>query len=108
MVTHVDENDPRLDVKDIKYHGEKGDVFAHFAKPKGNAKLPGVVIVHEIYGLVPHIKDVTRRMALEGFLAIAPDALSSFGGTPDNPDERRTLMQKLDPQENLKNYLAAV
>lgn len=108
MVTHVPEDDPRLDVEDIRYHGEKGDVLAHFAKPKGNVKLPGVVIIHEIWGLVPHIKEVTRRVALEGYLAIAPDALSPFGGTPDNPDERRPLMQKLDNQENLKNYVAAV
>lgn len=108
MVTHVPEDDPHLDVKDIKYHGEKGDVSAHFAKPKGNVKLPGVVIIHEVWGLVPHIKEVTRRVALEGFLAIAPDALSPFGGTPDNPDDSRSLIQKLDNQENLKNFVAAV
>jgi len=108
MVTHVAENDLRLDVEDIKYKGGKGEVFAHFAKPKGSAKLPGVLVIHEIYGLVPHIKEVTRRIALEGYLAIAPDAMSPFGGTPENPDERRALMQKLDTQENLKNYVAAV
>jgi len=108
LVTHVPEDDPRLDVEDIKYRGEKGDVLAYFAKPKDNAKLPGIVIIHEIWGLVPHIKEVARRTALEGFLVIAPDALSPFGGTPDNPDERRPLMQKLDSQENSKNYLAAV
>lgn len=108
LISHVPEDDPRLEVADIKYPGEKGDVLAHFAKPKGAVKLPGVVVIQEIYGLVPHIKDVTRRVALEGFLAVAPDALSPFGGTPDNPDDCRSLMQKLDAKENLNNYVAAV
>jgi carboxymethylenebutenolidase len=108
LVDHVSEDDPRLEVADIRFPGEKGDVLAHFAKPKGNAKLPGVVVIQEIYGLVPHIKEVARRFALEGYIAVAPDALSPFGGTPVNPDERRPLMQKLDVQENLSNYLAAV
>lgn len=108
IVSHVSEDDPRLDVADIKYHGAKGEVLAHLAKPKGAEKIPGVLVIHEIYGLVPHIKDVTRRFALEGFLAIAPDAMSPFGGTPDNPDERRSIMQKLDPEDNLSNYIAAV
>ncbi|MBM3291788.1 dienelactone hydrolase family protein [Candidatus Bathyarchaeota archaeon] len=108
LVTHVSENDPRLEVADIKYPSEKGEIIAHFAKPKGAAKRGGVIVIHEIWGLVPHIKEVARRFALEGYLVIAPDALSPFGGTPENSDERRPLMQKLDPQDNLKNYLAAV
>jgi len=83
----VPKEDPRLHVEDIKYRGETGDVSAHFAKPKGEAKLPGVVVICEIWGLVDHIKEVARRVALEGFLAIAPDALSPLGGTPEGLDD---------------------
>lgn len=108
MSARVPREDPRLDVEDIKYPGETGDVLAHYARPKGDEKLPGVVVIQEIWGLVPHIEDVTRRFALEGFLAIAPDALSPLGGTPDDVDEARTLMRELDSQETTKNYVAAV
>lgn len=108
MSTRVPREDPRLIVEDLKYPGEKGDVLAHYARPIGDEKLPGVVVIQEIWGLVPHIKDVTRRVALEGFLAIAPDALSHLGGTPDNVDEARSLMRELDVHETTKNYVAAV
>jgi carboxymethylenebutenolidase len=104
----VPEDDPRLYVKNIKYPGDTGEVLAHFARPKGDAKLPGVIVIHENRGLVPHIKDVARRVALEGFLAIAPDAVSPLGGTPEDVNESRSLMRKLDSQETVKNYVAAV
>ena len=65
----VPKEDPRLYVENIKYPGETGDVLAHFARPKGDIKVPGVIVIHENRGLVPHIKDVARRVALEGFLA---------------------------------------
>jgi len=71
-------------VEDITYPGETGDVLAHFARPKGDLKLPGVVVIHENRGLNPHTEDVARRVALEGFLAIAPNALSPLGGTPED------------------------
>ncbi len=104
----VPKDDPRLYVENIKYPGETGDVLAHFARPKGDEKLPGVIVIHENRGLNPHTEDVARRVALEGFLAIAPNALSPFGGTPEDVNEARTLMRKLDRQSTLKNYLAAV
>jgi len=104
----VPKDDPRLHVENIKYPGETGDVLAHLARPKGEAKLPGVIVIHENRGLVPHIQDVARRVALEGFLAVAPDALSPLGGTPEDVDEGRTLMRKLDSQATIKNYVAAV
>lgn len=104
----VPKDDPRLYVENIKYPGETGDVLAHFARPKGDEKLPGVIVIHENRGLNPHTKDVARRVALEGFLAIAPDALSPLGGTPEDVSEARLLMRKLDSQATLKNYLAAV
>lgn len=104
----VPEDDPRLQVESIKYPGETGEVLAHFARPKGDAKRPGVIVIHENRGLVPHIKDVARRVALEGFIAIAPDALSPLGGTPEDVNESRSLMRKLDSQTTVKNYVAAV
>jgi carboxymethylenebutenolidase len=69
--------------------------------------LPGVVVIHENRGLNPHIEDVTRRMALEGFVALAPDFLSASGGTPENEDQAREQIGKLDPEWTLKAALAA-
>ena len=108
MSFHVSEKDPQLHVKNIKYPGETGEVQAHYARPKGDEKLPGVVVIPEIWGLVPHIEEVARRVALEGFQAIAPDPLSPLGGTPDDADEARAMMRELDEQENTKNFVAAV
>lgn len=104
----VPKDDPRLYVENIKYPGETGDVLAHFARPKGDEKLPGVIVIHENRGLNPHTEDVARRVALEGFLAVAPDALSPLGGTPADVNEARALMQKLDSQATIKNFVAAV
>ncbi len=104
----VPKDDPRLYVEDIKYPGETGEILAHFARPKGDLKLPGVVIIHENRGLNPHTEEVARRVALEGFLAIAPNALSPLGGTPEDVDEARSLMQKLDSQSTIQNFVAAV
>jgi len=104
----VPEDDPRLEAGYITYPGETGDVRAYSAKPKGGAKLSGVIVIHENRGLNPHTEDVARRVAIEGFMAIAPDALSPLGGTPKNPDEARPLFQKLDREANTKNFMAAV
>ena len=108
MCAHVPEDDPRLDVKKITYPGETGEVLAHFAKPKGDEILPCVIIIHENRGLNPHTEDVARRVALEGFLAIAPNALSPLGGTPNDADEARTRMGTLDSDEIIGNFVAAV
>jgi carboxymethylenebutenolidase len=104
----VPKDDPRLKTGYIKYPGATGEVRAHFARPKGDAKLPGLVVVHENIGLVPHIEDVTRRVALEGLLAIGPDALSPLGGTPKDSDKAKSLQRKLDSQSTVNNYIAAV
>ncbi|MCK4645630.1 MAG: dienelactone hydrolase family protein [Candidatus Aminicenantes bacterium] len=104
----VPKDDPRLHVENIKYPCETGDVRAHLARPKGETKRPGVIVIHENRGLNPHTEDVARRVALEGFLAIAPDALSPFGGTPEDVSEARALMRKLDSKATIKNYVAAV
>jgi carboxymethylenebutenolidase len=105
----IPKHDPRLDTEYLKYPGVAGDVRAYSARPKGEIKkIPGVIVIHENRGLNPHIEDVTRRVALEGFLAVAPDALSSFGGTPEDEGKAQTLIGQLDEHTNLKNYLAAV
>jgi carboxymethylenebutenolidase len=67
-----------------------------------------VVVIHQNTGLVPHIEDVTRRVALEGFLAVAPDALSPVGGTPEDLSKASALLQKLDSKSTTENYVAAV
>jgi carboxymethylenebutenolidase len=92
----------------ITYPGETGEIRAAFARPTGDAKLPGVVVIHENKGLQPHIEDVARRIAVEGFITIAPDALSPLGGTPESPDEAVKKIGQLDAQTTTKNYLAAV
>ncbi len=104
----VPKDDPRLQTARIQYPGVTGEVRAYLARPKGDERLPAVVVIHENRGLVPHIEDVTRRVALEGFLAIAPDALTPLGGTPEDPEKAPALIQKLENQSTTQNYLAAV
>jgi carboxymethylenebutenolidase len=104
----VSKDDPRLSIEDIKYKGATGEVRATLARPKGNAKVPGVVVIHENRGLNAHIADVTRRVALEGFVALAPDALSPLGGTPDDENKAATLIGQLDQPSTIKNFVAAV
>ncbi len=104
----VPKNDSRLYTDYIKYPGATGEVRAYLVRPKGDEQLPGVVVIHENRGLVPHIEDVTRRVALEGFLAIGPDALTPLGGTPEDPDKAPPLIQKLDSKSTIENYVAAV
>jgi len=101
-------DDARLDIATIQYPGETGIVSAYLAKPNGDSKHPGIIVIHENKGLRPHIRDVTRRMALEGFMVMAPDALSPLGGSPGDPDKARSRMRELNPQSTVKNYVAAV
>jgi carboxymethylenebutenolidase len=104
----ISKDDPRLHTEMVLYPGQTGDVRAYWARPKGKEELPGVIVIHENRGLNDHIKDVTRRMALEGFLAIAPDALSPLGGTPEDSNEARSRLRELDSQDTIKNFVAAV
>lgn len=101
-------DDPRLVTVDIEYSGETGAMRAYLAQPKGKEKLPAVIVIHEIWGLNAHIRDVTRRMALEGFVAMAPDALTPLGGTPEDASKARPLFQQLDYPATVKNFVAAV
>jgi carboxymethylenebutenolidase len=94
----IEANDPRLVTKMMAMpaaSGRKINVYA--ARPaKAKARLGAVMVIHENRGLTDHIRDVTRRMALEGFAAFAPDFLSVSGGTPADPDAARTAIGKLD------------
>jgi len=104
----VPKDDPRLHTEWIQYPGQTGPMRAYLARPKADEKRPAVIVIHENRGLVPHIQDVARRMAVEGFLAVAPDALSPQGGTPEDADKARSLFQKLDYPATVKNFAAAV
>ena len=89
----------------ITYPGINGDMQAYVARPKKDKKYPAVVVIHENRGLNAHIEDVARRAAKAGFLAIAPNALSSLGGTPENADEARAKFQQLKAEDNLQNFI---
>ena len=80
----------------------------YLAREKGGKKRPAVIVVHENRGLNPHIEDVARRIAKEGFLAFAVDALSPLGGTPPNEEEAIKLIGTLKPDETVAHYAAAV
>ncbi len=97
-----------IDVENITFPGVDGDVKAVLAQPKGKKKLGAVVVIHENRGLTPHIIDVTKRLAAEGFITLGVDALSPFGGTPADEDKGRELIGKLDPVKNVQNYLKAL
>lgn len=94
-----------IEVENITYPGVDGEMKAVLAKPKGKKKLGCVLVIHENRGLNPHIIDVTKRVAAEGFLALGVDALSPLGGTPADEDKGRELIGKLDAEKNLQNYL---
>ena len=104
----VSKDDSRLNTEYINYPGDTGEVRAYMARPKGSERLPSVLVIHENRGLNPHIEDVTRRAALEGFLALAPDGLSPLGGTPADSDQARTLIGQLDRESTVKNFVSAV
>jgi carboxymethylenebutenolidase len=90
-------DDARLTARDVTYPGSGGEMKGYLVEPKdASAKLGAVIVIHENRGLNPHIRDVARRMALEGFVALAPDFLSPLGGTPDNEDQARDMFAKLD------------
>ena len=108
LAAQMPQADPDLITEFIKYPGETGDMRAYLARPKSGRKFPAVIVIHENRGLVPHIQDVTRRMAKEGFLAIAPDALSPLGGTPDDITNVGEMFKKLNSEQTTKNFVAAV
>ncbi len=107
MPAQIDENDPRIETETVSINGASGAVSAYVAKPAGAASAPGVVIIHENRGLQPHIKDVARRAAVAGFIAVAPDFQSQVGGTPEDSDEAVEKTRSLDMEKIVGDAVAA-
>jgi carboxymethylenebutenolidase len=106
----VPKDDKRLKTEYLSYPSPQGNstTRGYLARPAGAAgKLPGVLVVHENRGLNPHIEDISRRLALENFMAFAPDALAPLGGYPGDEDQARTLFQKLDQAKTGEDFVAA-
>jgi carboxymethylenebutenolidase len=97
--------DDNLIIENIVYTGADAEIKGILARPKGSAKLGSILVIHENRGLNPHIIDVTKKLAAEGFIALGVDGLSPLGGTPADEDKGRELIGKLDPAKNLQNYL---
>jgi carboxymethylenebutenolidase len=102
----VPENDPRLAVSTFTYEIGDAMMSGHLAAPAAEGRRPGIVVIHENRGLNPHIRDVTRRFALEGFIALGIDVLTPEGGTPTDEDRARDMIQAL-PGERAAARLAA-
>jgi carboxymethylenebutenolidase len=102
----IAEDDQDIIAEDITYEGDGSTMKAYLAKPKKIlGKIGAVLVIHENRGLNPHIKDVTRRVAKAGYIALGVDALSPLGGTPANEDEARGLFAKLDAVKNVNNFV---
>ncbi|MBM7062964.1 dienelactone hydrolase family protein [Pseudomonas sp. UL073] len=111
LAQQVEFTDPEIVPEYITYPSPKGhgSVRAYRVRPaKAGAKTPAVVVVHENRGLNPYIEDVARRVAKAGFLALAPDGLSSVGGYPGNDDKGRELQQQVNPEKLMNDFFAAV
>ena len=97
-----------LETEEVSWIGDGAAMRGYLVHPKGHQKRGAVVVIHENRGLTPHIKDVTRRVAQAGYLALGVDALSPLGGTPTDEDKGRELIGQLDSGKNLNNYLKAL
>ena len=107
----VDPADPAIRVDYKKYPSPEGAgvMRAYFARPADTGhRMPGVVVIHENRGLNPYIEDVARRLALAGYLGLAPDALTPLGGYPGNDDDGRELQSRRDGEEMAADFRAAV
>jgi carboxymethylenebutenolidase len=98
------EGDARIATELMKFEGGSG----YLVKPTAAGKYPAVVVIHENRGLNPHIKDIARRMAAEGFVALAPDYLTGLGGTPDNADKAKEMIGTLKPEDIVATSKAAL
>jgi len=105
----VAEDDPRLSAETVTWAGATGEMTGYLISPRDVAgPMGGVVVVHENRGLNAHIRDVARRVALEGFVALAPDFLSPLGGTPADEDAARNMFGNLDRGMVTANAVSAV
>jgi len=106
----VKPEDSRISARYVEYASPEGSgkVRGYLARPAGGGgKLPGILVVHENRGLSPHIEDIARRLALDNFVAFAPDALTPLGGYPGDEDKARDLFAKLDQARTRNDFIAA-
>ena len=107
----VRQDDPRLTIERVSYPSPNGtgSVKGYLVRPAsaGSSKLPAILVVHENRGLNPHIEDIARRLALDGFMAFAPDGLTVAGGYPGDEDKAREAFGKLNGAKMLEDFLAA-
>ena len=111
LAHQVDFTDPDIKADYIRYPSPNGhgEVRGYLVRPtKAEGPVPGVVVVHENRGLNPYIEDVARRVAKAGFIALAPDGLSSVGGYPGNDERGRELQKQVDPQKLMNDFFAAI
>ncbi len=105
----ISPDDERIESDYIMYDSPKGggEMKALLSKPKESGKKPGIVVVHENRGLNPYIENTGRQAAVDGFISIAPDALTPLGGYPGNDDDGRALQRQRDRNEMLEDFIAA-
>ena len=111
LAQQVSSTDPNIVAEYITYQSPKGngEVRGYLVRPaKTTGKVAAVVVVHENRGLNPYIEDVARRVAKAGFIALAPDGLTSQGGYPGNDEKGRELQQKVDPAKLMNDFFAAI
>ncbi|HSS70502.1 MAG TPA: dienelactone hydrolase family protein, partial [Casimicrobiaceae bacterium] len=111
LAQQVAKNDPRIKTEYVTYPSPQGSgtVRGYLARPAGaSGKLPAVVVIHENRGLNPYIEDVARRLAIEGYLAFAPDALTPVGGYAGDDEKAAQLFSQLDPTKRNEDLLASV
>ena len=103
-------DDVRIAAEYLEYDSPNGSgkMRGYFVRPAGaTGKHPGILVIHENRGLNPHIEDIARRLALDGFVAFAPDALFPLGGYPGNEDSARELFRQLDQAKTREDFVAA-
>ncbi|WEK49183.1 MAG: YghX family hydrolase [Candidatus Kaistia colombiensis] len=111
LAEQVSFTDPDIAAEYITYPSPNGngEVRAYFVRPApATDKVPGVVVVHENRGLNPYIEDVARRIAKAGFIALAPDGLTSMGGYPGNDEKGVELQKQVDPEKLMNDFFAAI
>ena len=111
MAQQIEFTDPDIKAEYIRYPSPKGhgEVRGYLVRPaKSETPVPGVVVVHENRGLNPYIEDVARRVAKAGFIALAPDGLTSVGGYPGNDEKGRELQKQVDPEKLMNDFFAAI
>ncbi len=108
LAAKVAADDARIRRSEVPWPAAMGDMNGYLVRPaEATGKLPAVIVIHENRGLNEHIRDVARRMALEGFMAFAPDFLSAIGGTPTDEDKAREMISQLEPVETVENAVSA-